>query len=314
MSEQLEELEDARRMAGEAQMELQKYKERFESFVPAKDFDLMKEHSGAELVTFQNENRRLRRTAAARSTQVDVLNRKLLDLESVKNDLVGNKGDKVLTPRPNWDAIRKAMPTLAEYSKDDHCLPMDKGEDGDDGVVDTAELTTVGGPSTTVLQVEFLLETIEALKRRVAELESENATMTKVASDDKLATSGSTKLKRPNVEKAYDCNTIIPILGAGIHASIPKHLQICGAVERVAMPMELRVKIIFDFFVELQQPVMEAASIEDVNVPVHFYNFLEAEVVTSEDVRNTFRTPRRSRTTSSATLGSRRWLVRPWCF
>lgn len=195
MSGQVEELNEFQRLAGEAQGELQNYKHKFRSYVSAEDFEVMKNHLSQELVVAQQLVRHLRRTAAVRSTQVDVMMRKVRQLEGDQRQLVSGGSDlddaagngrrksfdarrkEVLTPRPNWEEIYKSVPELREHVKPIHndSIPAiisrvqqkeettaQASQDQNDG-----ELLVVDALNNSSSKVEFLVQAIKSLKEEV---------------------------------------------------------------------------------------------------------------------------------------------------
>lgn len=175
LSGQVEELDEFKRLAGEAQTQLQRYKERFEAFVPSDDFDVMKAFLTDELEVAHAAARRMRRTAAVRGTQVDVLNRRVLQLEAEQRELLdsGNPTGQ-LTPRPNWAQVQRTLPELADHVKPTHSAPLEveQGEEWGSGTTGV-EVLTVAGPTKTVEQVNYLVEQVYTLQQRLAAKEAQ---------------------------------------------------------------------------------------------------------------------------------------------
>ncbi|KAG5473240.1 hypothetical protein CUR178_03160 [Leishmania enriettii] len=194
---QVSELDEFKRIAGDAQSELERFRKKYADYVPASDFRLMREHLTAELVAAQLMTRRWRRTATVRGTQLDVMQCRLKALEEDREALVkaaaaattrhseaqphDSAAETVLTPRPSWRRLYERYPELSAYAADVGQLTtgLDGDADGIDAIVrenrssarddstssDLAlDLPTVKGPKETRLQVEYLVERIVALE------------------------------------------------------------------------------------------------------------------------------------------------------
>lgn len=229
MSGQVDELNEFQRLAGEAQAELQNYKHKFRSYVSAEDFEVMKNHLSQELVVAQQLVRHLRRTAAVRSTQVDVMVRKVRQLEGDQRQLIsggcdldGAAGDgrrksfdsrrkEVLTPRPNWEEIYKSVPELREYVKPIHndSIPTiisrvqqkeettaQASQDQNDG-----ELLVVDALNNSTSKVEFLVQAIRSLKDEVEIAQNERNDVVSVFRQERSRRS-SVRGSTPNTEGA----------------------------------------------------------------------------------------------------------------
>ncbi|KAK7195416.1 hypothetical protein NESM_000468800 [Novymonas esmeraldas] len=195
---QVSELDEFKRIAGEAQAELQLFRKKYSDYVPVADFRLMKEYLTAELEAAQLMARRWRRTAAVRGTQLEVMQRRLTALEEDRNALVeaaaaaapstgGGRGQRsgaeaVLTPRPSWSQLYEQYPELSGYAADVGYLTiaLDRDADGIEaiGAGDNhgtgrrasasanfnVGMPVVKGPSETRLQVDYLVRRIAALE------------------------------------------------------------------------------------------------------------------------------------------------------
>lgn len=198
ISGQVSELDEFKRIAGEAQADLQRYKEKYSAYVPSSDFVMMRDYLSGELEVAQLLARRWRRTAAVRGTQMEVMERRLELLEEERSYLVSSveeeqqetspeRAARALTPRPSWSKIQEKVPSLAEYTADlgFNTTSYDRSQNGAADVdltlstsgnrLDAANaLMVVKGPSETSLRVEFLVSRIEILQQRVLQLEKSN--------------------------------------------------------------------------------------------------------------------------------------------
>ncbi|CAJ1030735.1 hypothetical protein, conserved [Leishmania lindenbergi] len=194
---QVSELDEFKRIAGEAQTELQQFRNKYSDYVPAADFYLTREYLAAELKAAQLTTRRWRRTAAVRGTQLEVMQGRLSTLEEDRESLVkalavatampsggeahASSTETVLTPRPSWKRLYEQYPELAGYAADVGHLTteLDRDDDGVDGVASedrsaarrtsassifALDLPTVKGPKETGLQVEYLVQRIVTLE------------------------------------------------------------------------------------------------------------------------------------------------------
>ncbi|KAG5472847.1 hypothetical protein LSCM4_02172 [Leishmania orientalis] len=194
---QVSELDEFKRIAGDAQSELERFRKKYADYVPASDFRLMREHLTAELEAAQLMTRRWRRTAAVRGTQLDVMQCRLKTLEEDREALVkaaaaataphseaqahDSAAETVLTPRPSWRRLYELYPELNAYAADVGQLTtgLDGDADGIDAIVRenrssardastssnlALDLPTVKGPKETGLQVEYLVQRIVALE------------------------------------------------------------------------------------------------------------------------------------------------------
>ncbi|KAG5472473.1 hypothetical protein LSCM1_03872 [Leishmania martiniquensis] len=194
---QVSELDEFKRIAGDAQAELERFRKKYANYVPASDFCLMREHLTSELEAAHLMTRRWRRTAAVRGTQLDVMQSRLKVLEEERETLVkaaeaaaaphydaqahGVSTDTVLTPRPSWGRIYELYPDLCAYAADAGQLTTELDGDDDDTEANVREnctsaidastsanlavgLPTVKGPKETGLQVEYLVQRILALE------------------------------------------------------------------------------------------------------------------------------------------------------
>lgn len=321
MSGQVAELNEFQRLAGEAQSELQNYKHKFRAYVSAEDFEIMRNHLSQELVVAQQLARHLRRTAAVRSTQVDVMMRKVRQLEADQKRLIGGdsevgslmsgKGAKdfehprreALTPRPNWEEAYKAVPELREYVKPVHndSIPtiMSRVQQKEDasapkvppGDPNDGELLVIDGPKQSSLQVEFLAQTIKALKEQleVEEFEKKIAVTLYRQAESFCATVrgntsnsegcggsqvlsarngvGSKGSGSPSTGRQRSLNDMMKSLGIfpnstliicpGTLPSVPECIRSTGVVERSPVPFTTANRLIYDFFHEDLLPMLE---------------------------------------------------------
>ena len=205
---QVSELDEFKRIAGEAQAELQLFRKKYADYVPVVDFQLMKEYLAAELESAQLQTRRWRRAAAVRGTQLDIMQCRLATLEEERANMIkaaeaavddnsaSTGGDAaaaaataaataaqayraLLTPRPSWAKLHAELPELAEFAADAGQLTT-ANDHNDDAVMATGAgeaaaaltrakgLPTVKGPKETALQVEYLVQRIRALEAQIA--------------------------------------------------------------------------------------------------------------------------------------------------
>lgn len=190
---QVSELDEFKRIAGDAQAELMLFRKKYSDYVPVTDFQLMKEYLAAELEAARLQTRRWRRTAAVRGTQLDVMQRRLATLEEQRVRLMSaveadaeEEDDKatqsrasraLLTPRPSWSKLHSELPELAEYAADVGLLTT--ADDRADDVAPAAAsaetaaplrksaVPTVKGPRETALQVEYLVHRVKALEEQL---------------------------------------------------------------------------------------------------------------------------------------------------
>lgn len=320
MSGQVAELNEFQRLAGEAQAELQNYKHKFRAYVSAEDFEMMRNHLSQELVIAQQLARRLRRTAAVRSTQVDVMMRKVRQLEadqkkfiSAESNMSSNSSLKsktdsdylrteVLTPRPQWEEIYSTVPELQEYVKPIHnesipsimsrTLRKEENQatvpphDQNDG-----ELVVVDGPKQTSLQVEFLAQTIKALKEEleVEQIEKKvavtlyrqahglvssarsNVTVADGSGGSQVlsarAAPGSKGSGPSTIGRHRSLNDMMKTLGSfpnstliicpGTNSSVPECIRCTGVAERAPVPFITATRLVYDFFHQDLLPMLE---------------------------------------------------------
>lgn len=238
MSGQVNELDEFKRLAGEAQGDLQRYRERYSTYVPESDFDVMKEYLVAQLSTAESLVKRLRRTAAVRATQLDVMDRRIAGLELHVDNLQQRGADQdgepreLMTPRPDWASVEEAFPDMTEFSKPSHSYPLpgkaartsaavlalagapptgtvimidgteELEEFAEDPNAPGSELLVAPGPDTTAMRIGFLVECIHGLRERVAALQDESderTSATRQAHAAAAATLGlPTVLPKPN--------------------------------------------------------------------------------------------------------------------
>ncbi|KPA83321.1 hypothetical protein ABB37_02981 [Leptomonas pyrrhocoris] len=193
---QVSELDEFKRIAGEAQAELQLFRKKYADYVSVTDFQLMKDYLAAELEAAQLQTRRWRRTAAVRGTQLDVMQRRLTTMEEERASFVKAAEEveegataspaltfrALLTPRPSWKKLHADLPELAEYVADIGQLTT--ANDQSDEVAMAAgageaaatlaaplmgarSLPPVTGPRETSLQVEYLVERVRTLEAQL---------------------------------------------------------------------------------------------------------------------------------------------------
>lgn len=187
---QVSELDEFKRIAGEAQAELQGFRKRYADYVPVTDFQLMKDYLAAELEASQMQTRRWRRTAAVRGTQLDVMQRRLANLEEERQQLlkaVEEGGETattaapgqhpargLLTPRPSWGKLHDELPELREYAADvgllttvdDHREDMSTTAIGSETSAPSRAkaMPMVKGMKETALQVDYLVRRVRSLE------------------------------------------------------------------------------------------------------------------------------------------------------
>ncbi|KAG5498754.1 hypothetical protein JKF63_03042 [Porcisia hertigi] len=188
---QISELDEFKRIAGDAQAELLEFRMKYSDYVPVDDFHLMKDYLTSELEGAQLMIRRWRRTAAVRGTQLDVMLLRLKALEEDRAALVKEAAasaamepsdtNTVLTPRPSWKRVYERYPELSGYAADVGHLTteLDRDVDGDTimeggnsgvfggsstSLVYDGDMPVVKGPKETALQVEYLVQRIVALE------------------------------------------------------------------------------------------------------------------------------------------------------
>jgi hypothetical protein len=184
---QVSELDEFKRIAGEAQAELQLFRSKYADYVPVTDFQLMKEYLANELEAAQLLTRRWRRTAAVRGTQLDVMQRRLATLEEENASFVraaeaaeGTASPSQLrvplTPRPSWAKLHAELPELAEYAADVGALTTVNDQNDDTPPMATGGgklLPTVTGPKETSLQVEYLVKRVCTLENQLRALQQQ---------------------------------------------------------------------------------------------------------------------------------------------
>lgn len=320
MSGQVAELNEFQRLAGEAQAELQKYKHKFRAYVSAEDYEMMKNHLTQELAAAQTLARHLRRTATVRGTQVDVMMRKIRQLEYEQKMFIESEHPKeLLTPRPSWKSVYDQIPELNEYGKPIHNDPLGQiSNPNKDEEVDAAELLVVDGPKRTSLQVEFLVNIVNSLKERLSVMESEKNEAVDAARKEHLTKSfrrvstvepvqgahtttsarqGSSKSllgsKRRSQVETIAPITIKPppIFAPGVGTHVPQHLRCVGIVDRVPVNNISSLKIAYGFFrtellptLELQEP--QAAA--ECDIQALFLHYLENKVMPQDEALASF--------------------------
>lgn len=329
MSGQVEELEEFQRVAAEAQSELQQYKQRYEAYVPLSDFDSMRAYLMEELAAAKKTSRRMRRTAAVRGTQVDVMNRRLQvfekEIEELKAAGSATSIAARLTPRPNWAEIYKELPELGDYTKKVHCAPLTLKEKEtvigeDEGLprdaTDEGEILVVEGPVNTELQIRYLVNRINILQRRVAELEATQLTTEyrdNIAHAMEIAlvgrpqpakqSEGTSSSARGNIFSgragshkvrtgptdiyplAFQRPMPMPIIGPGVSESVPRYFRAAGLVARLPINPIISVELVFNFFAKVVQPVVgDRCLFSGLNLAEMFYNFLTEEVAIRESL------------------------------
>lgn len=315
MSGQVAELNEFQRLAGEAQTELQKYKHKFRAYVSAEDFESMKNHLTSELANAHNLARQLRRTATVRGTQVDVMLRKIRQLEYEQQIMLeADNPSALLTPRPEWKRVYDTIPDLEEHAKpihNDSLSQISSTNKPQTEEVDTAERLVVDGPNNTGLQVEYLVKSVLNLKHRLEVVEVEKAEIAEKARKDHLLYStrppiaadapsghngnrqGQPKVqvgskRRSQVEiVATVVVTLPPIIAPGMRTSIPVCFRCTGVVERLTVKSGTALKIIYDFFVNELMPSLELQDpnqFVEYDVGAMFLEFLEKRIAREEDL------------------------------
>eukprot|EP00796_Vickermania_ingenoplastis_P005986 gene5986-4292_t len=318
MSGQVAELNEFQRLAGEAQAELQKYKHKFRAYVSAEDFELMKNYLTEELAAAQTLARHLRRTATVRGTQVDVMMRKIRQLEWEQKKLTDTDNPRgLLTPRPEWKKVYEQVPELGEYTTPIHNDSLaqisNPNKKQEEEVVDEAERLVVDGPKQSTLQVEFLVNMVTSLKEKLQRAEEEKNSAVEEARKDHISKSfrrismaeptpgthpqsggrqGSSKSlgskRRSQVETVAPVMVSAPpIICPGVRATVPVHLRSIGVVERIAVNSLATLKIAYEFFrtellpsLELQEPSAAA----ECDVQTMFLHYLEDKVMKNEEM------------------------------
>nr|CCC91078.1 conserved hypothetical protein [Trypanosoma congolense IL3000] len=209
----VEQLNEFKVMAGEAQCELELLKERYNDFISITEHNLIKDQLIDELRVAQNAGRHNRRAAAVRGTQVDVMGRKLKAIQEENAQLLKcDDSLEVLTPRPKWSEVHDKVPSLRDYVKPIKALPLE----GDEAL--TSE---VPGMSETVLQVDFLVEQIISLRN-----ELERRKMLPIP------------MEAPE----------LPLMGRHAGKNIPLHLQAAGFLPFIELDQMNLVTIVYNFF------------------------------------------------------------------
>lgn len=330
MSGQVAELNEFQRLAGEAQAELQKYKHKFRAYVSAEDYELMKNHLTLELSAAQTLARHLRRTATVRGTQVDVMLRKIRQLENEQKTLTESDNPKgLLTPRPQWKKVYETVPDLHEFAKPIHNDPLgqlsNNNKPHNEEEVDEAELLVVDGPTQTSLHVDFLVSLVQSLQQRLEQAENEKNIAIDAARQDHLTKSfrrvsmaepagtggathntsvsrqGSNKSGGSNNKRRSQVETIAPvivdvppIIAPGVKATVPIHLRCTGIVDRKPIPNVEALKLTFDFFRYELLPTLELQEPQaaaECDVQLMFLRFLEQRIIQKEELGNFLSAP-----------------------
>lgn len=252
LNTQLEELNDFKIMAGEAQKQFEEFKVKYQNFISVQDHEAIREYLTGELQAAQNLARQYRRSAAVRGTQVDVIGRKLKASQEENEQLlevIDEDRLKLLTPRPDWDKIHASLPDLKEIAGPIEALPLE----GDEAIT-----STVPGLSETRLQVEYLVECINSLsqelKRRMMVL---------------------TPMKTP----------VFPLLGQGMEPHVPLHLRACGIIPRAHLDLVEVVLLVHDFFADALQPHRDVLH-RTLDIPKLYKEFLAARIKSRETLKN----------------------------
>lgn len=311
MSGQVAELNEFQRLAAEAQSELQKYKHKFRSYVSAEDFELMRNHLTQELASSQKLSRKLRRTATVRGTQVDVLLRKLQQLESDQEALLEGSGSTApLTPRPNWKKLYEEVPELHEFSKPIHNDPLVQLSNhpmqspiADERPSDDAEHLVVEGPTATALHIDFLVQMVRSLQEKMKVVEEEKEAVVERARKDhvmlinqRASEAGGPSVARSGTSRSHTSGSRgrqqesfsqleiegPPMIGPGVGDQVPAHIRCVGIVDRKPIPLACSIKLIFGFFLEELLPSLEleeTQAISRYDVKVQFLQFLEKKMM-----------------------------------
>ncbi|ORC90821.1 uncharacterized protein TM35_000072450 [Trypanosoma theileri] len=246
-----EELDDFKIMAGEAQKQLEEFKQKYQSYISVKDYELMREYLMGELQTSQNLVKQYRRSAAVRGTQVDVIGRKMKTLQDEKAELleaVEDERRQLLTPRPNWKKIHSLLPDVGENASPIESLPIDG---------DVVSTSTLQGPIETRLQVEYLVERINSLNEEL-----------------KRRTMVPLPVKMPE----------LPLVGRGVGPLVPRHLRASGIIPRVQLDTMEVLQIVHDFFNDVLRPHPDAL-LYTLDVPSLYLGFLKERVETKEEMK-----------------------------
>ncbi|KEG15631.1 hypothetical protein DQ04_00021290 [Trypanosoma grayi] len=237
---QVDELDEFKVMAGEAQKQLEEFKLKYQNFISVQDHELIKEYLSGELQAAQHMARQYRRSAAVRGTQVDVIGRKLKALQDENEQLLESVEDErreLLTPRPDWNKIYASLPDIKENATSIEALPLE----GDEAIT-----SNVTGLSETRLQVEYLAERINSLTQ---------------------------ELQRRAMVPMPTQTPKLPLIGQGVEPRVPLYLRACGIIPRVPLdPMEV-LYLVHDFFQEVLQPHPDVL-LYTLDIPPLYLEFL----------------------------------------
>ncbi|AAZ11941.1 uncharacterized protein TEOVI_000670200 [Trypanosoma equiperdum] len=235
----VDELSEFKIMAGEAQSELEEFKEKYSQFISITDHNIVKEQLMAELQAAQAAGRHNRRAAAVRGMQVDVMGRKFKAIKEENAQLLNADIQRdVMTPRPKWDEVHEKVPALKEYVKSVRALPLE----GDEAIT-----SVVPGMTETVLQVDFLVEQIHSLSNEV----------------DRRA------MVPMKVETPHP-----PMIGRCQNKNNPVHLCAAGVVPYVELDQMTVLSIVHDFFSStlVEHPDVLLPTIDVPKIYLHYLN------------------------------------------
>jgi hypothetical protein len=141
--------------------EITQLRDTFRDSVPLSRYTATKSDLESAVQELGNEVKRVRRVCAARGSQVEAL-QKVVD--STRSEYVLAKARKLrdqLSPRPSWSAIHQKVPDLKELTSP---LPAESTTVGEAG-------TIVEFPSSTIVQVGYLVDQLTKARATIASLE-----------------------------------------------------------------------------------------------------------------------------------------------
>lgn len=143
--------------------EITQLRDTYRDSVPQQRFTMTKQYLERAVADLELELKRVRRVCAARGSQIDALQKVV---ESTRGEFAMAKVRKLrdqLSPRPSWITHYQSLPDLKELTQPLPAEPVNK--DGDE------PSTKVEAPSSTVVQVTYIVDQLTRARSQIASLE-----------------------------------------------------------------------------------------------------------------------------------------------